>query len=52
LNIYDSAALLRRKSCGGGGKIQFINMTTIIEMAALSTIYDVTGRRLVSSIYS
>jgi hypothetical protein len=26
-------------------------LTTIIWMAALSTIHDVTGRRLVSSIY-
>jgi hypothetical protein len=48
--LLDSAALLRRESCGGGGQIVFLNFTTIIYKAALSTIHDVTGRRLVSSI--
>jgi hypothetical protein len=43
---------IRREICGGGGQIVFLNLTTIIYMAALSTIHDVTGRRLVSSIYS
>jgi hypothetical protein len=48
--LLDSAALLfERESCGGGGQIVFINLTTIIQMA---TIHDVTGRRFVSSIYS
>jgi hypothetical protein len=49
--LLDSAALLWRESCGGGGQIVFLNLTTIIYMAALSTIHDVTGRRLISSIY-
>jgi hypothetical protein len=50
--LLDSAALLWRESCGGGGQTVFLNLTTIISMSALSTIHDVTGRRLVSSIYS
>jgi hypothetical protein len=50
--LLDSAALLWRESYGWGGQIVFLNFTTIIWMAALSTIHDVTGRRLVSSIYS
>jgi hypothetical protein len=50
--LLDIAALLCRESCGGGGHIVFLNLTTIIYMAALATIHDVTGRRLVSSIYS
>jgi hypothetical protein len=28
--LLDSAALLRRESCGGGGQIVFLNLTTII----------------------
>jgi hypothetical protein len=49
--LLDSAALLWREGCGGGGPIVFLNLTTIIYMAALSTIHEVTGRRIVSSIY-
>jgi hypothetical protein len=28
--LLDSAALLRREICGGGGQIAFLNLTTII----------------------
>jgi hypothetical protein len=28
--LLDSAALLGRESCGGGGQIVFLNLTTII----------------------
>jgi hypothetical protein len=28
--LFDSAALLRRDSCSGGGQIVFLNFTTII----------------------
>jgi hypothetical protein len=49
--LVDSAALLWSNSCGGGGQIVFLNLTTIILMAAVSTIHDVTGRRLVRAIY-
>jgi hypothetical protein len=28
--LLDSAALLRRESCGGGGQLVFLNLTTII----------------------
>jgi hypothetical protein len=45
--LLDSAALLWRESCGGGGQIVFLNLTTIIYM--VSTIHDVTGRRLNST---
>jgi hypothetical protein len=47
--LVDSAALLWSKNCGGGGQIVFLNLTTIIKMAALSTIHDVTDRSLVRS---
>jgi hypothetical protein len=46
--LLDSAALI----WSGGGRIVFLNLTTILLEATLSTIHDVTGRRLVSSIYS
>jgi hypothetical protein len=28
--LLDSPALIRRESCGGGGQIVFLNLTTII----------------------
>jgi hypothetical protein len=41
IELLDSAALICRESCGGGGQIVFLNLTTIIKVAALSTIHDV-----------
>jgi hypothetical protein len=38
-----SAALLGRKNCGVGGQRVFKIFTTIIYMAELWTIHDVTG---------
>jgi hypothetical protein len=47
-----SAALLGKANCGGGIQIVFQIFTTIIQIAALSTIHDVTGRSRVWVIYS
>jgi hypothetical protein len=53
--LVDSAVLLNELSAVRlkGDIIVFLNLTTIIyQMAALATIYDVTGKSLVSAIYS
>jgi hypothetical protein len=48
--LVASAALLG-KNYGGGGQIGFQIFTTRIQMAALSTLYDVTGKGRVRVIY-